>query len=89
MVAQLVESATTAIRYDERLKKKYENLSARIGKMKAKVAIARIMTEIVWHMLTNETEYRTKNEDLIKRKISVYGCILLRKNLQGRGAAAP
>ena len=51
----MVEAATTAVRYDPRLKAKYEKLSARIGKMKAKVAIARTMTEIVWYMLIDET----------------------------------
>ena len=65
----MVEAAITAVRYDIRLKTKYERLSVRIGKMKAKVAIARTMTEIIWYMLTNETEYRTKNEGLVKRKM--------------------
>ncbi len=65
----MVEAATTAVRHDVRLKAKYERLSVRIGKMKAKVAIARTMTEIIWHMLTNDTEYRTKNEGLVKRKM--------------------
>lgn len=65
----MVEAATTAVRYDARLKAKYGRLSARIGRMKARVAIARTMTEIVWHMLNDETEYRTRNEGLVKRKI--------------------
>ncbi len=51
----MVEAVITAVRYDIRLKTKYERLSVRIGRMRAKVAIARTMTEIIWHMLTNET----------------------------------
>lgn len=65
----MVEAATTAVRHDARLKAKYEKLSVRIGRKKAKIAIARTMTEIVWYMLSNETEYRTKNKDLVKRKM--------------------
>lgn len=65
----MVEAATTAVRYDARLKAKYERLSVRIGRMKARVAIARTMTEIVWHMLNDGTEYRTKNEGLVNRKM--------------------
>lgn len=65
----MVEAATTAVRYDARLKGKYERLEPRIGAMKARVAIARTMTEIVWHMLNDGTEYRTKNEGLVKRKL--------------------
>ena len=65
----MVDAATTAIRYDTRLKTKYEEMSSRLGSMKTKVTIARIMTEIVWHMLTNGTKYRTKKEGLVKRKM--------------------
>lgn len=64
----MVEAATAAARYDARMSSTYERLAKRIGKKKARVAIARRLTEVVWHILTNSTEYRTKNEDLVQRK---------------------
>lgn len=46
----------------------YERLSKRIGKKKARVAIARRLTEVVWHILTDMAEYRTQDKDLVQRK---------------------
>ena len=50
---------------DERLERLRPNLQERIEKrqemQKAKIAVARHMTEIAWHMLTNVEEYRMKN----------------------------
>ena len=64
----LVNAATTAVRHDERLKGIYERTSKRRGKPKAKVAVARMLDTVIWHMLTNGTEYRTQNEGLTQRK---------------------
>ena len=46
----------------------YERIAKRRGKQKAKVWVARHMLEIVWHMLTNMEEYRTKNDKMTQRK---------------------
>ena len=64
----MVEAANTAIRHDERMNKIYNRLWPRIGKQKARVAVARHLLEICWHMLTKNEEYRTQNHDLTKRK---------------------
>ncbi len=64
----MVEAANVAARYDARMSSTYERLSKRIGKKKAKVAIARRLTEVVWHILTDMAEYRTQDKDLVQRK---------------------
>ena len=65
----MVEAAIIAIRHDTRIRGQYHRLAPRIGAMKARVAIARKMLEWVWEMLESGTEYRTKNDELVKRKI--------------------
>ena len=65
----MVEAAIMAIRHDTRIRGQYHRLAPRIGAMKARVAIARKMLEWVWEMLESGTEYRTKNDELVKRKI--------------------
>lgn len=64
----IVNAATVAMRHDERMKKTYTRLWPRIGKQKAKVAVARHILEICWHMMTNGTEYRTQNPKITERK---------------------
>ena len=64
----LVNAATVAVRYDDRMKERYERIGNRRGKKKAKVAVARTMATVIWHMLTDGTEYRTQKEDLTQRK---------------------
>ena len=64
----IVEAATTTARHDERMRKIYERIRRRRGAMKARVAVARHMLEIIWHMLTNNEEYRTQNRQLTQRK---------------------
>ena len=63
-----VDAATIAIRHDPRMKAIYERIAKRRGKQKAKIGVARHMLEIVWHMLTNMEEYRTKNDKMTQRK---------------------
>ena len=46
----------------------YERIAKWRGKQKVKVAVARHMLEIIWHMLTAMQEYRTKNDEMTQRK---------------------
>ena len=64
----IVEAAATTIRHDERMRKIYERIRKRRGAMKARVAVARHMLEIIWHMLTNGEEYRTQDRRMTERK---------------------
>ena len=60
----MVDAATVATRFDPRMEAIYERIAKRRGKQKAKVAVARHMLEIIWHMLTAMQEYRTKNDEM-------------------------
>jgi len=64
----MVEAANTTIRFDPRMESFYSRIAKRRGKQKAKVAAARQMLEIIWHMLSNSEEYRTQNHELTLRK---------------------
>ena len=64
----MVEAANTTIRFDPRIESFYFRIAKKRGKQKAKVAAARQMLEIIWHMLTNSEEYRTQNHELTQRK---------------------
>ena len=64
----IVEAATTTIRHDRRMKGIYERIRKRCGAKKAKIAVARHMLEIIWHMLTNDEEYRTQDTQMTQRK---------------------
>lgn len=63
-----VEAATTAVRHDRRLGNLYARVSARRRHQKAKVAAAREMLVISWHMLTKMEPYRTQNHEMTQRK---------------------
>ena len=64
----MVDTTTVTPRFDPRMKAIYERVAKRRGKQKAKVAVARHMLEIIWHMLTAMREYRTKNDEMTQRK---------------------
>ncbi len=64
----MVEAANTTIRFDPRMKSFYTRIAKRRGKQKAKVATARQMLEIIWHMLNNMEAYRTQNHELTLQK---------------------
>jgi transposase len=64
----MVEAAHTAIRNDERINRFYSRIAARRGPQKAKVAAAKEMLVISWHMLTKMEPYRTQNHSLTERK---------------------
>ncbi|MEO9309588.1 MAG: IS110 family transposase, partial [Nitrososphaera sp.] len=64
----MVEAANTTIRFDPRMESFYLRIAKRRGKQKAKVAAARQILEIIWHMLSNMEEDRTQNHELTLRK---------------------
>ena len=64
----MVEAANITIRFDPRMKKFYCRIAKRRGWQKARVAAARQMLVIIWHMLKNSEEYRTQNRDMTLRK---------------------
>ena len=64
----IVEAATTTARRDERMRRIYERIRRRRGAMKARVAVARHMLEIIWHMPTDNEEYRTQDRQMTQRK---------------------
>lgn len=64
----VVEAANTTIRHDERMGKIYDRIAKRRGGNKARVAVARHMLEIAWHLLKKNEEYRTQNRELSERK---------------------
>lgn len=63
-----VEAANVAVKHDTRLGSLYTRVSARRGPQKAKIAAARELLFIVWHMLHNMEPYRTQNHSLTERK---------------------
>ena len=71
----IVKAATTTARHDERMRKIYERIRRRRGAMKARVAVARHMCKIIWHMLTNNEEYRTQDRQLTQRKYKMEDAI--------------
>ncbi|MEM3065399.1 MAG: transposase [Candidatus Nitrosotenuis sp.] len=64
----MVEAAHTTIHSDSRIGKFYSRIAARRGPQKAKVAAAKEMLVIIWHMLQNMEPYRTENKELTERK---------------------
>jgi transposase len=64
----MVEAANTALRDDERLGKFYRRIAERRGPQKARVATAKEMLVIIWHILTNNEPYRTMNKEMIQKK---------------------
>ncbi len=64
----MVEAAHTAIRHDARIGNFYSKIASRRGPQKAKVAAARQMLAIIWHMLCNMEPYRTENHTMTQQK---------------------
>ncbi|MEM3008108.1 MAG: transposase [candidate division WOR-3 bacterium] len=64
----MVEAAHTTIQNDDRIGKFYSKIAARRRPQKAKIAAAKEMLVIVWHMLTKMEPYRTQNHELTARK---------------------
>lgn len=66
----LVQSAMTAVRYDQRLRTFYERLKSRKGSAKAIVATAKEILVIIWYMLTRRELYRHMNKERYEQKLS-------------------
>lgn len=64
----MVEAANTALRDDERLGRFYKRIAERRGPQKARVATAKEMLVIIWHMLSNNEAYRTMKEEMVEKK---------------------
>lgn len=64
----MVEAAQTTIHSDERIGRFYSRIASRRGPQKAKVAAAKEMLVIIWHMLQKMESYRTENKELTERK---------------------
>jgi transposase len=64
----LVQTAHSAVRYDEHFRHKFTRVSERRGKSKAFVAVAREIAVACFHMLKKRETYRFADEDLVKRK---------------------
>lgn len=58
----LIEAVIPAIRCDEELKEDYERIKAKKGYNKAKVAIARKLLTMVYHVLKEKRNYYKKNK---------------------------
>ena len=64
----LVNAAHTVIKYSKRMKMKYLSIVRRIGKNRAIVAIARILVETIYVMLSKGVEFNDQIETLTERK---------------------
>jgi transposase len=73
MRAALVESAWMAVEHHPYWKEQFERLSARIGKKKAIVAMARKLLVIVWHVLSKQEADRHADHERIARTIMEWG----------------
>ena len=65
----LVTASHTAIKRSKRLRSKYLSIVRRVGRNRAIVAIARILTELIYTMLRNNTEFLDKIDSLTERKM--------------------
>ena len=64
----MVEAAFVTIRHDARIGARCRRLAARLGPLKARVTVVRVMLKWVWEMLNGGTEYKTLDRGLVKRK---------------------
>jgi transposase len=58
----MIEAIIPAIRTDEELREDYERIKAKKGYNKAKVAVARKLLTIVYHVLKEKRNYKKKNK---------------------------
>ena len=65
----LVTASHTAIKRSKRLRSKYLSIVRRVGRNRAIVAIARILAELIYTMLKNNTEFIDKMDSLTERKM--------------------
>ena len=67
----LVTASHTAIKKSKKLRAKYLSLVRRVGRNRAIVAIARILAELIFTMLKNNTEFIDKIDSLTERKMKL------------------
>ncbi|MHB1622178.1 MAG: IS110 family RNA-guided transposase [Cuniculiplasma sp.] len=65
----LVLGAHSLIKYSKKMKKKYMSIVHRLGKNRSIVAIARLLIEIIFTMLTKHEKFNDENDALTERKI--------------------
>ncbi|EQB68461.1 MAG: hypothetical protein AMDU5_GPLC00010G0001, partial [Thermoplasmatales archaeon Gpl] len=65
----LINAAHTVIKYSNKMRKKYLSLVRRVGRNRAIVAIARVLLETIYVMLTREEEFVDRIDDLTDRKM--------------------
>lgn len=65
----LVTASHTAIKRSRRLRAKYLSIVRRVGRNRAIVAIARILAELIFTMLKNNSEFIDKIDSLTERKM--------------------
>ena len=64
----IVEAANTSTRCDDRIGRFYKRITERRGPQKARVAPAKELLVIIWHMLIKNEPYRTMNREMVERK---------------------
>ena len=64
-----VTTSHTAIKKSKKLRAKYLSIVRTVGRNRAIVAIARILTELIYTMLRNNTEFIDKIDSLTARKM--------------------
>lgn len=65
----LVNCSHIVVKYSVRFKKKYNSIVRRVGKSRAIVAIARILTETIYTMLSKRIGFVDEIDSLTERKI--------------------
>jgi transposase len=79
----LIESAWTAVRYDQHWKQLFAQLAYRIGREKAIVAIARKLLVVIWHVLTAKVADRRAEPQQVARYFIRWGRQLRVKTTMG------
>ena len=65
----MIQCALTAVRHDKRMKEYYTRLMKRHKHNIAMTHVANKMLTIIWHMLTENSLYEDRNENLYRAKI--------------------
>ena len=65
----LVNASHIAVKRSVKMKKKYLSIVRRVGKNRAIVAVARILAEIIFTMLKNNSEFMDRIGSLTERKM--------------------
>jgi transposase len=64
----IVEAANTSTRCDDRIGRFYKRIAERRGPQKARVAAAKEILVIIWHIFIKNEPYRTMNREMVERK---------------------